>query len=131
MKIMKICVDSKSRFEMRMSIFLSYIFLRVSVNMKSMDRPSVTEMDRGGVDEMDRQPKCKKMEMPLKWIKCYKIFFLVQECVITMDLFQWISIFFALFRLSISWTPPLSISVTLGLSIHFIDTFSTQLGGGG
>ena len=48
---------------------------RVSVNMKWMDRPSVTEMDIGGVYEMDRQKKCLKMEMPLKWIIFYKICF--------------------------------------------------------
>ena len=42
------------------------------VSMKWMDRLSVTEMD---AHEMDRQTECQKMEMPLKWIKFYKIFF--------------------------------------------------------
>ena len=37
--------------------------------MKWMNRPSVIEMDRAGVYEMDGQKQCKKMEMPLKWIK--------------------------------------------------------------
>ena len=36
--------------------------------------------------------------------------------------FSGISMFWHFFRLFISKTPPLSISVTLGLSIHFIDT---------
>ena len=54
------------------------------------DRPSVTETDRGGVYERDRQTnRQKKKEMPLKFIKFYKIFLQVLECVITFDLFQW------------------------------------------
>ena len=39
------------------------------------DRPCVTETDRRGVYEMDGQKNCQKMELPLKSIKFYKIFF--------------------------------------------------------
>ena len=39
------------------------------------DRPSVTETDRGGVYKMDRQTNRQKMEMSLKLIKFYQIFF--------------------------------------------------------
>ena len=41
--------------------------------MKWIYRPSVTEMDSGGVYEMERQTKCKKLEMPLKWMTSSKI----------------------------------------------------------
>ena len=89
--------------------------------MEWMDRPSVTEMDRGGVYEMDSQTKCKqKVEMPLKWINFNKIFGHVLECVIT---------FYPVFGIFLVYPfhrpPPLSNSVTLGLSIHFIDTSSS------
>ena len=43
--------------------------------MKWMNRPSVIEMDRAGVHEMDGQKQCKKMEMPLKWIKFNNAFY--------------------------------------------------------
>ena len=94
--------------------------------MKLMDRPTVTEMDRGGVYEMDRQTNLPKKGYTTEIDKIISDFPLqVPECVITFDLFQWHFMFFALFRLSISEAHPLSISVALGLSIHFTGTFST------
>ena len=39
------------------------------------DGPSVTETDRRDVYKMDRQTNRQKREMPLKFIKFYKIFF--------------------------------------------------------
>ena len=99
---------------------------RVSVNMKWMDRPSVTEMDIGGVYEMDRQTKCLKMEMPLKWIIFYKICFTCTR----MCYYSWYTSValpcFCTFRLSILEARPLSISVALGTSIHFRGTSSNK-----
>ena len=81
-----------------------------------MDRPCVTEMDRGGVYEMDGQTKWQKMEIPVKWIKFNKI------C--------WTGTRMCYYILSISLAfpflaPPLFISVTLGRSIHSIETSFT------
>ena len=45
-------------------------FKRVLVNMKSMNRPGVTEILEGvSMKRMDGQ-SAKKMKMQLKWIKC-------------------------------------------------------------
>ena len=53
-------IDSESRFEMRMSIFLFKFFLKSFRQYEMDDRPSVTETDRGGVYEMDRQTNRQK-----------------------------------------------------------------------
>ena len=54
-------IDSKSRFEMRMFIFLFKKIFGESFDKYEMDdRPSVTETDRGGVYEMDRQTNRQK-----------------------------------------------------------------------
>ena len=75
---------------------------------------------------MDRQTKCQQMKMPLKWIKLSKIFLQILKSVIIFYIFQWHFHVFALFRLSISQTTPFSISVRLGLTIHFINTSSSK-----
>ena len=83
------------------------------------DRPSVTETDRGVVYEMDRQTKCKKRKMPLKLIKFYKIFFYRNYNVLLhLIYFSGLSMYFALFCLSVSEAHPLSVSVALGGSVH-------------
>ena len=75
---------------------------------------------------MDGHKKCQKMEMPLKW---KNVLTHSSNCAIFFRIcypFQWhFHIFWYFVCLSILQTPPLSISLTLGLSIHFIDTSST------
>ena len=62
----KLKIDSESRFEMRMSIFLFLIFILMSFGQYEMDdRPTVPERDKGGVYEMDRYTNRQK-----KW-KCH------------------------------------------------------------
>ena len=56
----KLTIYSERRFEMKISMFLLYIFLK-SFGQYEMDgRPSVTETDRGGVHEMDRPTNRQK-----------------------------------------------------------------------
>ena len=69
--------------------------------------------------------KVQKMKMPLKWITFNKIFWTgTRMCYYILSISVAVPFFWHFFRVSISSTPSLSISVTLGLSIHFIDTSS-------
>ena len=63
----------------------------------------------------------KKMEVPLKLIKFYKIFLQVLECVITFDLFQW--------HFHVFCTLP-SIRFRGTSSFRFCDTWSVHLSTG-
>ena len=67
------------------------------------------------------------MNMPLKWSTLYKIlFYRCPKSLLPLIYVSGTSMFFALFRLSISEARLLSISVALGRSIHFKGTSSTK-----
>ena len=88
------------------------------------DQVSRKQIEEMSMKWMDRQI-AKKIKMPLKLIKFYNIFlYTYYNGLLHLIYFSGISMFFALFRLSVSEAHPLSVSVALGMSIHFIDTSS-------
>ena len=96
--------------------------------MKLMDGPSVKEMDRQTETERQRLRKYQKWKCHLNRSNLITQF---NTCPTHLKFFFFhfsgISTFWQFVRLTISQTPPLSISVTLGMSIHCIDTSSMRL----
>ena len=91
------------------------------------DRPSVTEADRGGVYEKDRQKNRQKNGNATEIDQIYKIFcYRYKNVFLHLIYFSGISMFFALFCLSVSEALPISVSVALGLSICFTGTSYTS-----
>ena len=93
--------------------------------MKWMDRPSATEMERRRASEMDRQTKYHTNENATKTNRILITFFRtgVNKVLFTSVAFSFLWRFVCL---SISEARLFSISVALGLSIHFTGTSSIR-----